>query len=78
MTITAALIDAGINPDAITTTPGGTVTVADRGGSRFVVVPDGPDWWTGTRYDADDDIEGTDSWRSLDAMAEAVAVWWKL
>lgn len=78
MTIAAALIEAGIDRDAITSTPDGMVIVTDKGGSRFAVAPDGPDYWTGTRYSADDDIEGTDSWRSLDAMAQSVAVWFKI
>lgn len=83
MTITAALTNAGIDTDAITSTPDGVVTVTDPNGSRFAVGfdgqdDDGRDWWTGTRYSADDNIEGTESWRSLDAMAQAVAVWWKI
>lgn len=79
-TITGVLIAAGIGPETITRTPDEVVTVTAGDGSRFSVGDDGTDesntrWWTGTRYSADDDIEGTDSWTSPESMAAAVAAW---
>lgn len=79
-TETAALRAAGIPADAITETPDGITVTADDG-SRFGVVYDGQDddgqpWWNGTRYGADNEIEETDSWTTLEATALAVARWW--
>jgi len=79
-TITSELIAAGVNSETITQTPDGVVTVTAADGSRFAVDEDGTDeggtpWWTGTRYNAEDEIEGTDSWTSLAEMAAAVAAW---
>ncbi len=80
-TITSALMAAGIDADAITEAEyDGTVTITRPDGSRFVVGDDGADdrglqWWTGTRYGADDEIGSTDSWTALGAMAGEVSDW---
>lgn len=77
MHVTIALLtSAGIDPDAITETPDRVATITAPDGSRYSLGEDGPDSWTGTRYSADDDIEGTDSWESSQAMVNAVATWW--
>jgi hypothetical protein len=79
-TMEDALNDVGIDGDAITETPDGLISVRRNDGAHFVVGDDGTDedgaqWWSGTRYGADGDIEGTDSWAGLEATASAVAAW---
>jgi prevent-host-death family protein len=78
----AALRAAGIDADAITETPDGTVTVVRADGGRFAIGWAGADdddpWWSGARYDdADGEQVASCEWWSAEDMAADVAAWWR-
>lgn len=80
--LTSDLMAAGVDGDAITETPDGVVTVTATDGSRYAVAEDGQNeagqqWWTGTRYGVDDEMEGTDSWPIPAEAVADVAAWWR-
>lgn len=80
--VARALLAAGIDPGDITGTPDDVVTVTGSTGARFALGDDGTgeggeQCWTGTRYGAEDDVEGTESWTNLEDAAAAVAAWYE-
>lgn len=74
--ITAALMDAGVDANAIFLLPDGIVRVNRSDGGRIYIGEDEDErdaWWHWTVYDSDDTPERTDGSDDLTELAREVA-----